>query len=66
MKTSGKLLFSLMMLTILMTTVSGEETNSFATIYNVRNYGAKGDGKILDSLAINSAIQVANSNGGGI
>lgn len=65
MKTSVKLLFSLMMLLLLKTTVSGEESNSFATIYNVRNYGAKGDGKTLDSPAINQAIQYANIVGGG-
>lgn len=33
--------------------------------YNVRNYGAKGDGKTLDSPAINAAIEDAASDGGG-
>jgi polygalacturonase len=34
-------------------------------VYNVRDYGAKGDGKTLDSPAINAAIEAAVSNGGG-
>lgn len=33
--------------------------------YNVKNYGAKGDGKILDSPAINKAIEAADKIGGG-
>ena len=34
-------------------------------IYNVRDYGAKGDGKTLDSPAINSAIEACVAGGGG-
>ena len=34
-------------------------------VYNVRDYGAKGDGKTLDSPAINAAIQAAVADGGG-
>src|SRR6201996_5338577 len=33
--------------------------------YNVRDYGAKGDGKTLDSKAINRAITAAAQSGGG-
>lgn len=33
--------------------------------YNVKNFGAKGDGKSIDSPAINKAIQKASKNGGG-
>ena len=33
--------------------------------YNVRNYGAKGDGFTLDSPAINAAIEDAVQQGGG-
>ena len=33
--------------------------------YNVRNYGAKGDGVTLDSPAINAAIEDAVKQGGG-
>lgn len=39
--------------------------NSFASTYNVREYGAKGDGKQIDSPAINKAIEAASTNGGG-
>ena len=35
------------------------------SVFNVRDYGAKGDGKSLDSPAFNSAIQHAVSKGGG-
>jgi polygalacturonase len=38
------------------------ETQNF---YNVLNYGAKGDGKTLDTDAINLAIETASRNGGG-
>lgn len=34
-------------------------------VYHVRDYGAKGDGKTLDHIAINKAIEAANANGGG-
>ncbi len=34
-------------------------------VYNVKDFGATGDGKILDSPAINKAIEEASSKGGG-
>jgi len=34
-------------------------------VYNVRDYGAKGDGRTLDSPAINAAIEAAANDGGG-
>ena len=34
-------------------------------VYNVRNFGAKGDGQTLDSPAINAAIDTAVKEGGG-
>lgn len=34
-------------------------------VYNVKTYGAKGDGKTIDSGAINKAIEDASKNGGG-
>jgi len=36
-----------------------------ASVFNIRSYGAKGDGKALDSPAINKAIETAAANGGG-
>jgi polygalacturonase len=39
--------------------------SSRATGYNVRDYGAVGDGKTIDSPAINKAIEAASGNGGG-
>lgn len=37
-----------------------------AKVFNVKSYGAKGDGSTNDSGAINNAITAANSAGGGI
>jgi len=36
-----------------------------AKVYDVRNYGAKGDGQTLDSPAFNAAIDAAVADGGG-
>jgi len=41
------------------------ELSPFRNLYNVRAFGAKGDGKALDSPAINKAIDVAAAAGGG-
>jgi polygalacturonase len=38
---------------------------SSPAVFNVRNYGAIGDGKALDSKAINAAIEAASAAGGG-
>lgn len=49
--------------TLLLTLCSGAV---MATgVFNVRDYGAKGDGKTLDSPAINAAIEAAVRDGGG-
>lgn len=39
--------------------------SDFAAVHNVRDYGAKGDGKNIDSYAINKAIETAALEGGG-
>lgn len=33
--------------------------------YNIKNFGAKGDGKMIDTPAINKAIETASAKGGG-
>jgi polygalacturonase len=40
-------------------------TNARSLIYDVRAFGAKGDGKSLDTSAINRAIEAASAAGGG-
>ena len=40
-------------------------TSGFASCYNVKDYGAKGDGLQVDSDAINRAIEAASAQGGG-
>src|SRR5215216_840955 len=42
--------------------ISLSQTNGF---YNVRNFGAKGDGKALDTDSVNKAIEFAAAAGGG-
>ena len=37
-----------------------------ASVYNVRDFGAKGDGTHIDSPAVNAAIQAAARDGGGV
>jgi len=41
------------------------EAQLTGTAFNVKNYGATGDGKTLDSPSINKAIEAAVSVGGG-
>lgn len=36
-----------------------------ASVYNVRDFGAAGDGRSIDSEAVNKAISAASANGGG-
>ena len=50
-------------LTFLM--VVAEITCVSANSFDVREYGAKGDGKTLDSPAINAAIEACAAKGGG-
>jgi polygalacturonase len=53
----------LVVLTSLLLFACGCEVNS--GIYNVRQFGAIGDGKTIDTPAINRAIEVASHHGGG-
>lgn len=54
-------------LTILLLLITGFSIFSRPkdNFYNVKEYGAKGDGKNLDSKAINRAIENASLKGGG-
>ena len=45
--------------------VKGPPLPFLSTAFNIRDYGAKGDGKALDSPAINKAIEAAAAKGGG-
>ncbi len=54
----------LLLLSILMVSPTFNVANA-AEFYNVKTYGAKGDGKTLDHQSINKAIDAAVKNGGG-
>src|ERR1700756_4822649 len=41
-------------------------SNTLPPTFDVRNYGAKGDGKTVDTPAINRAIEAAGGAGGGM
>ena len=49
----------------LRTSVSTAAVPADANAYNVRNFGAKGDGKAVDTAAINKTIDAAAAAGGG-
>src|SRR5215510_13772929 len=44
----------------------GPASGQTSTIFDVRTFGAKGDGKTIDTPAINKAIETASAAGGGI
>ena len=45
---------------------SGQETAASQGLFDVRKYGATGDGKTLDTDAVNHAIEAASVAGGGV
>lgn len=45
---------------------TGTGIMSYTTIYDVRKFGAKGDGKTNDAAAIQKAIDACNKGGGGV
>jgi hypothetical protein len=55
------LFFTLLILAIFVSNSAFANETSF----NVRNFGAKGDGNTIDSKAINDAIEAASKDGGG-
>ncbi len=44
---------------LILTMLGGWMLNSGSAVYDVRTFGAKGDGKTIDSPAINAALQKA-------
>jgi polygalacturonase len=62
-----KLRIILIIAAITMMVSQGTKASNFTGTgrYNVKDYGAKGDGKALDSKAINNAIAAAARSGGG-
>jgi len=44
---------------------TSSQSNARRVVYDVRDFGAKGDGKTLDTDSINKAIETANAAGGG-
>lgn len=44
---------------------NADKGNKGATVYNIKDFGAKGDGKSVDTKAINDAIDAAVKGGGG-
>src|SRR5512136_1257246 len=46
--------------------IAMEQEKPVDGVYNIKDFGAKGDGTTLDSPAINRAIIFCSSNGGGI
>lgn len=66
-ETTAKSLFTSFVLSIfsgLFLSINAQ-SKEITTVYNVRNYGAIGDGKNLDSPSINKAIEEAVKSGGG-
>jgi len=45
---------------------AGPDSSRLQAVFDVRTYGATGDGKTLDTAAVNRAIEAAASTGGGV
>src|ERR1041384_1431268 len=54
-----------LLITVICTNVFGQSSQQ-SGVYNVKSFGAKGDGSNLDSKAINKAIETAADAGGGM
>jgi len=59
------LVISLIALSEMTKPVSAQNRQAAQNFYNIKTYGARGDGKTLDTSAINRAIETAAKNGGG-
>jgi polygalacturonase len=59
------LLFLLLLSLEISKPISAQTKQPAQIFYNIKNYGAKGDGKTLDTNAINKTIETAAKNGGG-
>jgi len=58
-------LFPSVVLLVFLATISLAQPSGANAFYNVRSFGATGDGKTLDTDAVNKAIESASTNGGG-
>jgi polygalacturonase len=58
-------IFTLMSVKVMLAGDAMASSPTASTVYNVRDFGATGDGKTLDSPFINKAIEEAASKGGG-
>ena len=45
--------------------IMAQSSRSTPAIYNIKNFGAKGNGAVMDTKSINSAIEAAAAAGGG-
>jgi polygalacturonase len=65
MKTKNYLLWAVTALVLIITSAKAQNLHQSSSWYDVKAYGAVGDGKNLDSKAINKAIDAAADAGGG-
>ena len=66
MKTVQRLLLALTVAFCAEAVTFAQIPNSEGPIFDVRTFGARGDGKTLDTAAISKAIVAANAAGGGV